>query len=232
MKSVNKTLLILDYSVDGKSGANISRWFDIPLTVVKVNPDREFPKLNPSGYIAAIHSGSALSIVDDPVFTPGAVSFVKDCSGSGVPQMGICYGHQLLAKVFCGSGGVGRADSIEIGWLPVDFLPQWPVPGITGAKRVWQSHYDCVLQLPEGSIITATNPHTRIQAFVNMEMKLMGTQFHPEFDRITGNRCYSDDPEIFSRNGISLEDTISQGPDLNTGEVIFGHFLKTFEQEM
>lgn len=229
---MSKTLLILDYSVDGKSGANISRWFDPPVKVVRVTPDSVFPELSPTDHTAVIHSGSALSIVEDSVFTPGAVKFVKDCSQTGVPQMGICYGHQLLARAFCGPSGVGRADSVEIGWLPVNFLPQWPVEGLTGMKKVWQSHYDCVKMLPESSVVTVTNSHTEIQAFVNMEKKLFGTQFHPEFDRQTGNQCFSNDPEIFSRNGISLEDTIAGGPDFNTGKVIFGHFLKTFEQEM
>ncbi len=228
---MDKPVLILDYSVDQRSGDNIGGWFKTPLSVLRISSEAPFPALDPSHYAAVVHSGSALSINDHHPFLDGARDFVEACAGS-VPQMGICYGHQLLARALCGADAVGKCPSAEIGWLPVNFLPSWPVPGPCGMLRVWQSHYDRIVELPRGSVVTATNSHTEIQAFVNMKLRLFGTQFHPEFDRESGNACFASDPEIFRKNGLSLERTLEGGPDINTGKVVFQHFLKTFEQEL
>lgn len=229
---MKKPVLVLDYSVDAKSGANISRWFRIPTEVIRIHSTEAFPDVSPSRFRAVVHSGSALSIVDDHPFLPGAEDFIRECSSEKVPQMGICYGHQMLARSFSGRGAVGRCSSVELGWLPVEFLPAWPVTGLQGEKRVWQSHYDFVGVLPSTSVITATNAHTEIQAFYDPELLLLGTQFHPEFDRESGNRCFAEDPDIFEANGIDLEVTLRGGPGFSTGEVVFEHFLISFEREL
>ncbi len=229
---MQKPVLVLDYSVDSRSGANISRWFSVPSLVHRVSAGDTFPLLEAEDFRAVVHSGSALSIIDDHPFIAGASDFIRNCCSSSVPQMGICYGHQLLARVLSGRESVERCASVELGWIPVEFLPSWPVPGLFGSLAVWQSHYDRVKKLPEGSVVTASNAHTEIQAFYNKELKLFGTQFHPEFDRESGNMCYREDPEIFTINGIDLEKTLQGGPGFNTGEVVFDHFLRAFEQEL
>jgi len=228
---MKKPVVVLDYSVDALSGANISRWFDDPVSVARVEALEPFPFIDPGSCRAVIHSGSALSILDDHPFIEGAASFIRACASAGVPQMGICYGHQLLARVLCGRDAVERCETVELGWLPVDFFPSWPVPGPAGPLRVWQSHYDRVVKLPRGSKITASSSHTAIQAFICHEPALFGTQFHPEFDRESGNSCFAADPDIFLRNGVSLQETLQDGPDLDTGRTVFQHFLQAFEQE-
>ncbi|MEA3267191.1 MAG: hypothetical protein U9P42_09665, partial [Candidatus Fermentibacteria bacterium] len=95
----------------------------------------------------------------------------------------------------------------------------------------WQFNHTIIMGLPAGSVVTATNSHTEIQSFVNHRMKLFGTQFHPEFDRVQGNKCYVEDRELFKKNNIDLEAVLASGPGFNVGEVVFDHFLKTFRQE-
>ena len=226
-----KPVAILDYSVDGLSGNLIRSWLKVPSIVVRVTDGDDFPGVSPEEFKAVIHSGSSHSIVDDTSFTPGAVRFVREASRTGVPQMGICYGHQLLARATVGLRAVEKCSSIEIGWRTVSFLPSWPVDGLSGEKVIWSSHYDCVTQLPPGSVVTATNSHTEIQAFVNMDMKLFGTQFHPEFDRDHGNDSFTKDAELFRKNHIDLEAVLAFAPDFHTGEVVFQHFFDTFRRE-
>lgn len=227
---MEKPVLILDYSVDGQSGGLIGSWLKQPYTILKITEGDMFPSVNAAEYRAAIHSGSSHSILADTSFINGAITFVLEASDAAVPQMGICYGHQLLARAFLGKSAVARCSSIEVGWRDVDFLSQWPDEELSGTMSVWQSHYDCVKEIPENSLITASNSHTGIQAFINRDLKLMGTQFHPEFDRVRGNECFAKDEELFKKNGVDLKKTLASGPGFNTG-VIFTHFLKTFEQE-
>ncbi len=227
----NKPVAVFDYSVDGQSGVLISSWLKVPSIIVKVVAGEPFPLVSPEDYSAVIHSGSSHSIVDDASFMEGAIAFVNKSIEHGVPQMGICYGHQLLARATGGLGAVARCASIEIGWREVNFLPTWPDDTLSGPKAVWQSHYDCVIKIPSGSVVTASSSHTEIQAFLNKDMKLFGTQFHPEFDQIRGNECFAEDVELFKKNNIDLEAVLASGPGFPTGEVIFEHFLKTFRQE-
>jgi GMP synthase-like glutamine amidotransferase len=228
---MEKPIVVLDYSVDGLSGQLISRWLKTPSTIIKIKEREPFPSIVPGDFRAGIHSGSALSILSMTAFMNGAADFIRKAADSGIPQMGICYGHQLLARAVLGLEAVARCSTVELGWLDVDFLPSWPVAGLSGKKAVWQSHYDCIVNLPSGSVITATNQHTEIQAFFNRDIKLFGTQFHPEFDREAGNRCFANDPDIFRKNSIDLNRTLASGPGFNTGEIIFGHFVKTFKEE-
>lgn len=227
----NKPVAVIDYSVDGISGGRISSWLKVPFTAVRVVEGEPFPSIAAEDHRAVIHSGSSYSIIEDTSFMEEAISFVKRCSEAGVPQMGICYGHQLIARATVGIHAVARCRRIEIGWRDTLFLPLWSGAGISGEKAVWQSHYDCVVELPADSVVTATNSHTKIQAFVNHRMKLFGTQFHPEFDRVQGNECFAEDMELFTKNNIDLEAVLASGPGFNTGEVVFDHFLKTFRQE-
>ena len=226
-----KPVAVVDYSVDGLSGSLIRSWLKVPSVVVRVSDGEDFPGVSPNGFKAVIHSGSSHSILDDTSFMPGAINFVKNASEAGTPQMGICYGHQLLARATVGLCAVEKCSSIEIGWHTISFLPQWPVDGLSGEKIVWSSHYDCVTELPSGSVVTATNSHTEIQAFVNMEMKLFGTQFHPEFDRNHGNSSFTKDAELFRKNHIDLEAVLASAPDFHTGEIVFKHFFDAFRQE-
>ena len=226
-----KPVAVFDYSVDGQSGALISSWLKVPSIIEKVVAGEPFPLVSPDDFSAVIHSGSSHSIVDDASFMDGAIAFVNKAIELGVPQMGICYGHQLLARATGGLSAVARCSSIEVGWREVSFLPTWPDDNLSGQKAVWQSHYDCVTKIPSGSVVTASSTHTEIQAFLNMEMKLFGTQFHPEFDRARGNECFAKDVELFKKNNIDLEAVLASGPGFPTGEVIFEHFFKTFRQE-
>ncbi|MCK5786460.1 MAG: gamma-glutamyl-gamma-aminobutyrate hydrolase family protein [Candidatus Sabulitectum sp.] len=228
---MNKSVAVIDYSVDGLSGELISSWLRVPSVVIKVIEGEQFPSISPDDHIAFIHSGSSHSIVKDSPFMNGAVDFIRLAVDSGVPQMGICYGHQLLARATIGLDAVARCSDVELGWKEVEFLPQWPVSGLNGKKTVWQSHFDCVVKIPEGSVVTATNNHTGIQAFFNRDMNLFGTQFHPEFDRKKGNECFAKDAGLFKEKSIDLDAVLASAPDFHTGQVVFNHFLKTFGLE-
>ena len=228
---MDKPVAVIDYSVDGASGELISSWFKVPTVVIKVVEGEQFPSISPSDHRAFVHSGSSHSIVKDSSFMKGASAFVRQTVEAGVPQMGICYGHQLLARATVGLDAVARCSDVELGWEEVEFLPQWPISSLNGKKAVWQSHFDCVIRIPEGSVVTATNNHTRIQAFFNRDMKLFGTQFHPEFDREKGNISFAKDAGLFKEKNIDLDAVLAAGPDFHTGQVVFNHFLKTFGLE-
>jgi len=98
--------------------------------------------------------------------------------------------------------------------------------GIRESEVVWQHHFDEVIELPQGSELLATNAHTKIQAYINYGQRLFGTQFHPEFDRETGNPLYLEDRELLERNNYNVDDIVKGGPSFEAGKIFFGFFLE------
>jgi GMP synthase (glutamine-hydrolysing) len=141
--------------------------------------------------------------------------------------MGICYGHQLVCRALVGKQAVRSSPKgLEAGWKSVTFANDaMSVLGVGESEVVWQHHFDEVTELPTGSELWATNPHTSIQAYINYEQRLFGTQFHPEFDQEAGNRIFLEDRELLEKNGYDVDAMIKHGPSFEVGKVFFGYFL-------
>jgi len=225
-----KKVLILDYSVDRTETECIRRWLPVDLQVSSlfIDTEKSFPDdLIESDFTHVIHSGSALSIMDSVPFAEKAVNYIRRTMNKGVFQMGICYGHQLVCRALVGKRAVRPSpNGLEAGWRSVTFVNgAMNLFGVRESERVWQHHFDEVTELPEGSELLATNPHSNIQAYINDEQRLFGTQFHPEFDRDTGNKIFVEDSELLKKNGYDADALIKQGPSFNVGNVFFGFFL-------
>ena len=228
---IQKNILILDYSTDRSETPAIKRWLptDAQVTSLFIDTEESFPDdLLERGFTHVIHTGSALSITKPAPFTQKAVTFIRNARDKGVSQMGICYGHQLVCKTLVGDHAVRSSpNGLEAGWGPVTFTEKaMEMLGVRESEVIWQYHFDEVTELPEGSQLLATNQHTEIQAYVNYEQRLFGTQFHPEFDRETGNELFLEDRQLLERHNRNVDDMIKSGPSIEAGKIFFGYFLK------
>ena len=122
-----------------------------------------------------IFSGGPTSVNAD-----GAPQIDPEIYELGIPILGICYGAQLVA-LQCG-GKVDRNEQGEYGRTEMTVSS----PGLlladldTGAHPVWMSHFDAIVEGPEGSVVTASSANAPVAAFESLERKLYGVQFHPE----------------------------------------------------
>lgn len=101
-----------------------------------------------------------------------------------VPVLGVCFGHQLIARAL--GGRVERNPrGPEAGTREVALTPEGlrdPLfAGLPRRLAVQQSHFDHVPALPPGAVLLAGNDHTPVQAFAHGP-RLRAVQFHPEFD--------------------------------------------------
>jgi GMP synthase (glutamine-hydrolysing) len=202
---------------------------------VYIDTEESFPgNLIDHDFAHVVHSGSLLSITEPTPFLDKAIDYVRKARDKGVSQMGICYGHQLVCRALVGKHAVRPSPKgLEAGWTNITFLNDaMHVLGVRGSERVWQHHFDEVTELPEGSELLATNQHSRIQAFINYEQRLFGTQFHPEFDRETGNRIFLEDRELLADNNYNADDLIKRGPSFDAGNVFFGLFLRDWTGDL
>jgi GMP synthase (glutamine-hydrolysing) len=226
-----KKILILDYSTSRVEASALARWMPAEAKVLSLYIDTEasFPDdLIAENFTHVIHSGSELSINNEGPFTKKAVVFIRAARDKGIRQMGICYGHQLVCKALVGDHAVRKSpNGFEAGWIKVDFNTHArELLGINAHEIVWQHHFDEVIALPEGSDLLATNGHTEIQAYINEEQQLFGTQFHPEFDKEAGDKIFLRDRTLLEAHQYDVDAILQNGPSLDTGRVFFDFFLR------
>lgn len=126
---------------------------------------------------AVILSGSPHSTVDF-----GSPRAPEDIFSAGIPILGICYGEQLMCAQL--GGKVENGDEREFGAAQLEIMENSPLfEGIWQKgtmHKVWMSHGDRVVELPEGFHVIATSKGAPFAAIANEEKQFYGVQFHPE----------------------------------------------------
>lgn len=97
---------------------------------------------------------------------------------AGLPVLGICYGHQLLAKHL--GGQVQKGTRGEYGLAHLTVTSEDPLWKNVSQSQIWMSHFDSVASVPAGFRVIATSGAAGIAAMSDSNRRLFGIQFHPE----------------------------------------------------
>ena len=136
----------------------------------RVNMD----ELREAGYKGIIFTGGPNSVND-----PASPRFDPEILSLGVPILGICYGHQLMARMTGGEIAPAESGS-EYGKIELS-VSDSPLFSCVPAKSVcWMSHTDTVKAVPDGFSVIASTEACPCAAMANTGKKLYGVQFHPE----------------------------------------------------
>ncbi|OFW56655.1 MAG: glutamine-hydrolyzing GMP synthase [Candidatus Solincola sediminis] len=126
------------------------------------------------GAKALIFSGGPSS-----VYETGAPKPNPDIMKMGLPILGICYGHQLLAREL--GGKVEPTGTREYGKTELKLAGNGILfEGQPVSQAVWMSHGDAVIGAPKGFRTTGRTDSSPVAAMEDAKRKLYGVQFHPE----------------------------------------------------
>lgn len=144
-------------------------------------PEGKLPGLNKE-FTHIILTGSEASIVEREGWVEAEVDFVREALSLGLPILGSCYGHQLLALALRGPAHVRRALQPEFGWPPIDIREKSGLLGAGGKFYAFLSHFDEVIDLDEDFRVLASTGACSVQAFELKGRPAWGIQSHPEID--------------------------------------------------
>lgn len=159
---------------------------------------------------AWLFTGSKCGANDDTGWIRRAADLVRELHEQRRPTIGICFGHQLIARAL--GGRVERAAQWGVGvhttWLVGQ--REWMQP----ARRelsLLVSHQDQVVELPPGAVHLASHPFCRNDMY-QIDQHILTFQGHPEFAKgyvksVMERRRERIGEQTFQQGMASLEQT-------------------------
>ncbi|MFB6079515.1 MAG: type 1 glutamine amidotransferase [Haloferacaceae archaeon] len=186
---------LLDASHSESTRRNFRREVDADLVEFAAN-DGDLP--DGFAFDGVIITGSRVSVYDDEEWIPPLVEYVGAAADRGLPTLGVCYGHQVLAEAL--GGRVAGMGEYEIGYRSVERVADDPLfEGVDEEFTVFTTHQDAVVDLPPGADLLAENDYG-VHAF--RKGHCWGVQFHPEYDVATAERIAKSKEEYIGAEGV------------------------------
>jgi len=162
----------------GDTRRNFRRELDADLVEFHC-PEGEVPET--FRYDGFVVTGSRASVYWEREWIGRLKTWVGEAIEAGLPALGVCYGHQLLADVM--GGRVAAMDDYEIGYRSVEQDGENRLlDGVGEEFTVFTTHSDRVVEAPPGATVFAKNDYG-IHGF--RKGRVFAVQFHPEYDVAT-----------------------------------------------
>lgn len=175
-------ILVVDCYVEGDGVANYRRVIQRPLAFWRPAETRRLP--NVLDFAGLVITGSAACVTAPEPWMDSVVDLILDAKVAGVPILGICFGHQILAHAMFGSGTVRKSATPEVGWVQItQTMDAEPIfEGIDPSFTTFMSHFDEVQARP-GMTVLATTERCEVAAYRVDTLPVWGFQFHAEMDQ-------------------------------------------------
>lgn len=177
-------------------------------------------------------TGSHAMVTDREPWSECIAQWIPGVLARGIPFLGICYGHQLLAYSMGGVVGYhprGR----EIGTVTIKVYAEAKedplLRVLPGEFPAHVTHSQSVLKLPPGAELLAGNEFEPHHAF-RLGKSAWGLQFHPEFNAIVMQSYIDEMARFLKQEGLDpdlLRNNVAETPDSN---MLLRRFIVNFLQ--
>ena len=184
--------------------------------------------VNLSRIAAIIITGSPAFITDEETWNFTGANYIKKARKSGIPILGVCYGHQLLAWTFGGKVEF-NAEGRSIGTIQINLKESAKndllFGGLPERFEVNVSHQQSVVELPSEAITLALSSSNNLQAF-RLGDKTWGIQFHPEFSKDIVRKYIDDRSMTIEEEGLDPEKLSKLVSDTPNSVTLFQTFCQ------
>ena len=215
-----------------KVDGDFSRWIvdgmgingQVAVTTVEPHEDQRLP--GHRQFSAVIISGSNAMITDNHAWVKRAEKWIREAVASGIPFLGICFGHQLLASAL-GGMVADNPNGIEVGSVDIHLQPHSAsdalfadLPDIIPSHV---SHRQSVLRIPPGAVHLASSAMDSNHAF-RFGKRVWGLQFHPEFTAEIAQGYLEYYRPVLTQRGVDVDALTRQVRDYPYGRMLLKRF--------
>ncbi len=123
--------------------------------------------------------GIVLSGGPASVYSTDIPKFNSNILNLDLPILGLCYGHQLIAKEF--GGAITNTGKGEFGKAILQQTSDFPLwQNVSFPNKVWMSHQDSVTKCPPDFKVTGVTESGNVAAMRHRKRRIYTLQFHPE----------------------------------------------------
>ncbi|MCA8978445.1 MAG: type 1 glutamine amidotransferase [Planctomycetes bacterium] len=189
---------------------------------------REEPPRHLDSYAGVMLTGSAASAVDGEPWLDRVYDLIREAHERRLPTLGICFGHQLIARALCGSHAVRRSPTSELGWLEIRRTADNPIfDGIPTSFPCFVSHFDEVTPGLEGLDVFAASERCAVQGYQVIDAPMWGLQFHPEMPLEESTRLIHSNASRHAHIHETAAELLSKAVDSRAiGTRLFENFLR------
>ena len=177
-----------------------------------------------SMYSHLLLSGSSLSASQGSDFDKIIIEVILYFLKRQKPILGICHGHQMIARAIVGNVACRKTERPEFGWKKMQIKDNLLFKGISNPIFL-ESHYDEVCNLTDDFKIIATNDDCEVQAFQYKDLPVWGIQFHPEMQLENGNKMVQEHLDANPQDLKFYTNELNNSRTINQNIRIFKNFL-------
>lgn len=213
---------------DWFSGAVVPRLEEIAGSSIQiVNLDQLEGFVPDSEFSHVVISGSELSAARRHPTDDALIALIRRSVNQNRVVLGICYGHQMVARALVDDGACRSAAIPEYGFKRVSLVPNPLFSGIDTLTPV-HAHNDEVIGLPKDRFeVIASTDHCEVQAWQLRGRTVWGVQFHPELDERSGRQLLGRCLETEERAREVFVDELEESAHVEAGRRLFENFFQT-----
>ncbi|MCD6543789.1 MAG: gamma-glutamyl-gamma-aminobutyrate hydrolase family protein, partial [Flavobacteriaceae bacterium] len=184
-----------------------------------------------SKYSHLLITGSSLSVSQGSEFDEIIIKVIQYFLKEEKPILGICHGHQIIARAIAGNIACRRIKIPEFGWKKMQIKVNSLFKGITNPVFL-ESHYDEVCNLNDDFKIIATNQDCVVQAFQYKNLPVWGVQFHPEMQFENGSKMVNDHLKDHKQDKEFYKNELENEEQIKQNVMIFKNFIDSAKLEL
>jgi len=173
-------------------------------------------------------TGSAAMVSHREDWSEETAQWLKQAVQAGLPVLGVCYGHQLLAQALGGKVGP-NPNGRQIGTVltkSLDSAANDPLLGHLPLEYASQtSHSESVLELPPAAVRLATSPLDDNFA-IRFSENAWGVQYHPEFSGPVMSKYINYRSDALREEGLDPDQLLTKVTETEQALSVLERFAK------